>query len=161
MDKIAIYPGTFDPLTSGHSDLIQRARPMFDKVIVAVAGRSSKKPLFDLDERITLARTVLADLDNVEVCGFDSLLVDFAREQNAKVILRGLRAVSDFEYEFQLASMNRKMAQDIETLFLIPSEQYAFISSTLVKEVASLNGDISAFVHASVHQAMKQKFGLN
>ncbi len=160
MGTIAIYPGTFDPLTSGHSDLIQRARPMFDKVIVAVAGRSSKTPLFNLDERIALARTVLADLDNVEVCGFNSLLVDFAREQNAKVIIRGLRAVSDFEYEFQLASMNRKMAQDIETLFLMPSEQYAFISSTLVKEVASLNGDISAFVHASVHQAIKQKFGL-
>ena len=160
MSKIAIYPGTFDPLTNGHSDLIARARPLFDKVIVAVAGRSSKVPMFDIKERIELARTVLKEMNNVEVCGFDSLLVDFAREKRAKVILRGLRAVSDFEYEFQLASMNRKMAPAVETMFLMPAEQYAFISSTLVKEVASLGGDVSAFVHEGVHQAMKDKMGL-
>ncbi len=161
MSRIAIYPGTFDPLTNGHSDLIERARPLFDKVIVAVAGRSSKTPVFDLQERIGLARTVLCGMDNVEVCGFDSLLVEFAKEKNARVILRGLRAVSDFEYEFQLASMNRKMAPDVETMFLMPAEQYAFISSTLVKEVASLGGDISAFVHKEVHEAMKDKMGLD
>ncbi|HGX92859.1 MAG TPA: pantetheine-phosphate adenylyltransferase [Candidatus Tenderia sp.] len=161
MSRIALYPGTFDPLTNGHSDLIERARPLFDKVIVAVAGRSSKTPVFSIDERINLARTVLADMDNVEVCGFDSLLVDFAKKKDAKVILRGLRAVSDFEYEFQLASMNRKMAPDVETMFLMPAEQYAFISSTLVKEVASLGGDISAFVHPKVHQAMKDNMGLD
>ena len=160
MGRIAIYPGTFDPLTNGHSDLIARARPLFDKVIVAVAARSGKSPIFDLDERVDLARQVLADMDNVEVCGFDSLLVDFARQKNAKVIVRGLRAVSDFEYEFQLASMNRKMAPDVETVFLMPAEQYAFISSTLVKEVASLGGDVSAFVHERVHQAMKDKMNL-
>ncbi len=160
MSRIAIYPGTFDPLTNGHSDLIERARPLFDKVIVAVAGRNSKTPVFDLQERIGLARTVLCGMDNVEVCGFDSLLVEFAKEKNAGVILRGLRAVSDFEYEFQLASMNRKMAPDVETMFLMPAEQYAFISSTLVKEVASLGGDISAFVHKEVHEAMKDKMGL-
>ncbi len=160
MGRIAIYPGTFDPLTNGHSDLIARARPLFDKIIVAVAARSGKSPIFDLAERVDLARRVLADMDNVEVCGFDSLLVDFARQKNARVIVRGLRAVSDFEYEFQLASMNRKMAPDVETVFLMPAEQYAFISSTLVKEVASLGGDVSAFVHERVHQAMKDKMNL-
>ncbi|HGX93748.1 MAG TPA: pantetheine-phosphate adenylyltransferase [Candidatus Tenderia sp.] len=160
MGRIAIYPGTFDPLTNGHSDLIARARPLFDKIIVAVAARSGKSPIFDLAERVDLARQVLADMDNVEVCSFDSLLVDFARQKNAKVIVRGLRAVSDFEYEFQLASMNRKMAPDVETVFLMPAEQYAFISSTLVKEVASLGGDVSAFVHERVHQAMKDKMNL-
>ena len=160
MGRIAIYPGTFDPLTNGHSDLIARARPLFDKIIVAVAARSGKSPIFDLAERVDLARQVLADMDNVEVCGFDSLLVDFARQKNARVIVRGLRAVSDFEYEFQLASMNRKMAPDVETVFLMPAEQYAFISSTLVKEVASLGGDVSAFVHERVHQAMKDKMNL-
>ena len=161
MSEIAIYPGTFDPLTNGHSDLIERARPLFNKIIVAVAGRGGKKPTFNLDERISLARQVLKDMNNVEVCGFDTLLVDFAHAKKAKVVLRGLRAVSDFEYEFQLASMNRKMAPDIETMFLMPAEQYAFISSTLVKEVASLGGDISTFVHKEVHQALKNKLGLN
>ncbi len=160
MTTVAIYPGTFDPLTNGHTDLIERARPLFGRIIVAVAGRSGKQPVFDLDERIELARAVLAEMENVEVCGFDSLLVDFARRKGAQVILRGLRAVSDFEYEFQLASMNRKMAPEVETMFLMPAEQYAFISSTLVKEVASLGGDISAFVHPEVHRAMKEKMGL-
>lgn len=161
MSKIAIYPGTFDPLTNGHSDLIERARPLFEKVIVAVAGRSGKKPTFTLDERITLARQVLSPMENVEVCGFDTLLVDFAKTKNAQVVLRGLRAVSDFEYEYQLASMNRKMAPDIETMFLMPAEQYAFISSTLVKEVASLGGDITTFVHKEIHQALQSKLGFS
>lgn len=158
MSRVAIYPGTFDPMTNGHTDLIQRALPLFDRIIVAVAARSGKTPVFSHEERLNLARTVLADMPNVEVVGFDCLLVDFARQQGAKVILRGLRAVSDFEYEFQLAGMNRKMAPDIETMFLMPCEQYAFISSTLVKEVAALGGDISSFVHPAVHLALKAKF---
>ncbi|MBI3772342.1 MAG: pantetheine-phosphate adenylyltransferase [Gammaproteobacteria bacterium] len=158
MSRIAIYPGTFDPMTNGHTDLIERALPLFDRIIVAVAARSGKTPAFSQEERLALARTILGDMPNIEVVGFDTLLVDFARQQGAKVILRGLRAVSDFEYEFQLAGMNRKMAPDIETMFLMPCEQYAFISSTLVKEVAALGGDISSFVHPAVHLALKAKF---
>jgi pantetheine-phosphate adenylyltransferase len=157
MSKIAIYPGTFDPITNGHSDLIERACKLFDKVIVAVAAHSGKQPAFSLEERIRLAETVLPDSRHVEVCGFDSLLVDFARQCNAQVILRGLRAVSDFEYEFQLAGMNRKMAPQIETLFLMPAEQYSYISSSLVKEVAGLGGDVSAFVHEAVFNALRDK----
>ncbi len=159
MSKIAIYPGTFDPITNGHIDLIQRARPLFDKVIVAVAAHSGKNPAFDLNERVELAQKALAGMDNIEVCGFDSLLVEFAKQQNAQVILRGLRAVSDFEYEFQLTAMNRKLAPEIETMFLMPAEQYAYISSSLVKEVAKLGGDIKAFVHEAVYTALKQKLG--
>ena len=129
MPNIAIYPGTFDPITHGHTDLIQRACRLFDRVIVAVAAKPGKSPLFSLDERLALAKIALSGQDNVEVCGFEGLLVEFARQKGAKAILRGLRAVSDFDYEFQLAGMNRKLASDIETLFLTPAEQYANISS--------------------------------
>ena len=154
---IAIYPGTFDPITNGHSDLVQRAGKLFETVIVAIAANPSKKPFFSIDERIELAKAALSDFDNVKVCGFDSLLVDFARSSNAQVILRGLRAVSDFEYEFQLASTNRKLAPEIETLFLTPSEKFAFISSSLVREIAGLGGDVSAFVHKNVGAALGKR----
>lgn len=157
MSKIAIYPGTFDPITNGHIDLIQRAGPLFDKIVVAVAAHSGKNPAFNMEERIELAKVALAHLDNIEVCGFDTLLVEFAKQRNAQVILRGLRAVSDFEYEFQLTGMNRKLAPEIETMFLMPAEQYAYISSSLVKEVARLGGDIAEFVHESVYKALKDK----
>lgn len=159
MNVIAIYPGTFDPITNGHTDLIQRAARIFDKVVVAVAAVSGKQPVFNLDERVALATEVLMDLDNVEVCGFDSLLVDFMQDKGASVILRGLRAVSDFEYEFQLASMNRNLRPEIETMFLTPSEQYTYISSSLVREIASLGGDVSHFVHAKVVAALKERIG--
>lgn len=157
MSVIAIYPGTFDPITNGHSDLIQRAARLFDKVVVAIAANPKKAPLFDLQERVELAREVLVTLDNVEVCGFDSLLADFAHEHGAKVILRGLRAVSDFEYEFQLAGMNRRLAPDVETLFLTPAEKYTFISSSLVKEVAELGGEVEDFVDAKVKAALSNR----
>ncbi len=157
MLNIAIYPGTFDPITHGHTDLIERASRLFDRVIVAVAAKPGKSPLFTLDERLALARTVLAGQDKVEICGFDGLLVEFARQKEAKAILRGLRAVSDFDYEFQLAGMNRKLAPDIETLFLTPAEQYANISSSLVREIASLGGDVSPFVHKKIMAELAQK----
>jgi len=147
---IAVYPGTFDPITNGHSDLIERASGLFKKVIVAIAANPGKTPLFDLEHRVNMAKTVLAVYDNVEVCGFSELLVDFVHHQQANVILRGLRAVSDFEYEMQLASMNRHLAMDIETLFLTPSERNSFISSSLVREIAQHGGDVSEFVHQSV-----------
>lgn len=157
MQITAIYPGTLDPITNGHTDLVYRAARIFDKVIVAIAASKDKNSAFTLEQRVTLAREVLSDISNVEVCGFNSLLVDFAHRQNAKVILRGLRAVSDFEYEFQLASMNRHLSPDVETLFLTPAEQYSYISSSLVKEIAFLGGDISSFVHAKVAAALKDK----
>ena len=157
MPNIAIYPGTFDPITHGHTDLIQRASRLFDRVIVAVAAKPGKSPLFNLDERLALAKTALAGQDNVEVCGFEGLLVEFARQKEAKAILRGLRAVSDFDYEFQLAGMNRKLASDIETLFLTPAEQYANISSSLVREIAALGGDVSPFVHKKIVAELAQK----
>lgn len=160
MKIAAIYPGTFDPITNGHIDLVQRGVRMFDKLIIAVAANPGKNPLFSLDERIGLARKALARVDHVEVCGFDSLLVNFAREVGATVILRGLRAVSDFEYEFQLAGMNRHLRSEIETIFLTPSEQYSFISASLVREVAKLGGDVSPFVHTEVEAALNHKFGL-
>lgn len=153
--KTAVYPGTFDPITNGHTDLVQRAARLFDRVIVAVAANPGKAPAFALEQRVGLARTVLADLTNVEVCSFDSLLVDFLHRREASIILRGLRAVSDFEYEFQLASMNRQLAPDIETVFLTPAEQYAFVSSSLVREIAALGGDVSAFVHPEVVAALR------
>lgn len=159
MNITAIYPGTFDPITNGHSDLIQRASRLFDKVIVAVAAVSGKQPVFTLQERVSLAKSVLAPYPNIEVCGFDSLLVNFMEEKGASVILRGLRAVSDFEYEFQLASMNRNLKPDIETLFLTPAEQYTYISSSLVREIASLGGDVSPFVHENVVAALKDRIG--
>lgn len=152
--NIVVYPGTFDPITNGHTDLVERAARMFDHVIVAVADNPKKKPLFDLEQRVDLAEQVLSHLHNVEVVGFSNLLVEFVREKHANIILRGLRAVSDFEYEFQLADMNRVLAPNVESLFLTPSQQYSFISSTLVREVASLGGDIKPFVHPVVAQAL-------
>jgi len=157
MPITALYPGTFDPITHGHTDLVQRAARLFDTVVVAVAAVSGKQPVFSLEERVALAKEALAGVSNVEVCGFDSLLVEFMRERGASVILRGLRAVSDFEYEFQLASMNRHLDPDVETVFLTPAEQYSFISSSLVREIASLGGDISAFVHPAVAAALNKR----
>ncbi|HET7301580.1 MAG TPA: pantetheine-phosphate adenylyltransferase [Oleiagrimonas sp.] len=156
--RVAVYPGTFDPITNGHADLVARAAPLFDKVVVAVAKNTGKGPSFSMDDRISLARLALADLPNVVVQGFDTLLAHFVREIGADVILRGLRAVSDFEYEFQLASMNRHLIPEAETLFLTPAEQYSFISSSLVREIASLGGDVSGFVHPAVQQAMQQRW---
>ena len=158
---IAIYPGTFDPITNGHTDLVHRARRIFDRVIVAVAANPGKGPVFTLEERVGLAREALADLENVEVCAFDTLLVDFVRIRKARVILRGLRAVSDFEHEIQLASINRRLAPEVETLFLTPAEQYTYISSGLVREIASLGGDVSGFVHPKVEYALRNKMQYN
>ncbi len=152
--KTALYPGTFDPITNGHIDLVQRAAKLFDTVIVAIAASSKKNPKFSLEKRIELAEQVLSDCPNVIVKGFDILLIDFARQQNATVLIRGLRAVSDFEYEFQLASMNRHLAPDLESVFLMPADEYSFISSSLVKEVAALGGDVSNFVHPIVFKAL-------
>ena len=146
----AVYPGTFDPLTRGHEDLVRRASTLFDSVILGVADSRAKKPFFTLEERLEMARQVLADLRNVKVVGFTGLLIDFARQQNARVVVRGLRAVSDFEYEFQLAGMNRNLDPNMETVFLTPSEQHMFISATLVREIATFGGDISKFVHPIV-----------
>lgn len=157
MNVTAIYPGSFDPLTNGHADLVRRAAQLFEHVVVAVAASPNKTTLFTLDERVALARTVLTDIHGVSVLGFDSLLVDFVRAQKARVVLRGLRAVSDFEYEFQLAGMNRRLAPEIETVFLTPAEQEMFISASLVKEVALLGGDVRAFVHPAVQAALKAK----
>jgi pantetheine-phosphate adenylyltransferase len=155
--KIAVYPGTFDPITNGHTDLVQRAARLFDQVIVAIAANPGKAPAFPMQQRVNLAREVLAGLSNVEVCSFDNLLVDFLHQRGADIILRGLRAVSDFEYEFQLASMNRQLAPDIETVFLTPAEQYAFVSSSLVREIAALGGNVSPFVHAQVVAALRER----
>jgi len=153
----AVYPGTFDPITNGHSDLIERAARLCDRVVVAVAANPTKEPVFSLDERVAMATEVLAHLPNVEVRGFDTLLIHFVREQGASVIVRGLRAVSDFEYEFQLAGMNRRLAPDVETLFLTPAEQFAYISSSLVREIATLGGDVTPFVHETVMAAMNNR----
>ncbi len=158
MSRLIIYPGTFDPITLGHQDLVNRATSLFDKVIVAVAGDSSKKSLFSFEERIEICKEVLNGIDGIEVTGFKGLLATYAKEQQAIAFLRGLRAVSDFEYEFQLANMNRRLAPEIESLFVTPSEQYSFISSSLVREIASLGGDISEFVHPIVVQALQDKF---
>lgn len=157
MNTTAIYPGTFDPITNGHIDLVMRAGKLFDRVIVAVAINPSKEPVFSVQERVALANQTLKDLTNVEVCGFDGLLVDVAKQKGASVIIRGLRAVSDFEHEFQLAGMNRKMQPDVETLFLTPAEQYSYISASLVREIASLGGDVSDFVAPCVADALKSK----
>ena len=156
---IAVYPGTFDPITNGHTDLIERASRLYGRVIVAIAESPGKSPSFDLTARIGFANLALGELGNVEVVGFNSLLAEFVRECNAAVILRGLRAVSDFEYEFQLASMNRHLIAEAETIFLTPAEQYSFISSSLVKEIAKLEGDVSAFVHPRVNKALRQRYG--
>jgi pantetheine-phosphate adenylyltransferase len=156
---VAVYPGTFDPITNGHVDLVVRAAPLFDRIVVGIAESPGKSPALPLEQRIELAREAMASLPNVSVRGFDTLLATFVREVGARVILRGLRAVSDFEYEFQLASMNRHLIPEVETLFLTPAEQYSFISSTLVREIARLGGDVSSFVHPSVQQALRQRFG--
>jgi pantetheine-phosphate adenylyltransferase len=152
-----VYPGTFDPVTLGHEDLVRRAADLFPHVIVAVAGSSIKKPMFDLAERVALAKDVFAHLPNVEVIGFSGLLMEFVQAQQAHMVIRGLRATSDFEYEFQLAGMNRKLYPQFETLFLTPAEQFMFISSSLVREVASLNGNVHAFVSPQIEHAIKQK----
>jgi pantetheine-phosphate adenylyltransferase len=157
-ERTAIYPGTFDPITNGHTDLVARASRVFPKVIVAIAESPHKKPLFNLEERIRLSRNQLAQLPNVEVVGFSNLLVEFVQQIGATIIIRGLRAVSDFEYEFQLASMNRHLAPKVETMFLTPDEDFSFISSSLVKEIARLDGDVSEFVAREVQQAMQQRF---
>lgn len=154
----AIYAGTFDPLTNGHIDLIQRGLKLFPEVVVAVAANPAKSPLFSLDERVSLAREVLAEHENIKVVGFSTLLVKFAREIDASVILRGLRAVSDFEFEFQLASMNRRLNSSIETVFLTPAENHTFVSASLVKEIGRLGGDVSQFVHPLVFEAMSERF---
>lgn len=159
MNKIAIYPGTFDPITKGHTDLVKRATKLFDTVIVAVAGNPSKRPVFTLPERIAMAEQVTAGLAGVRVMALNGLLVNFAREHAACAIIRGLRAVSDFDYEFQLAGMNRKLAPEVETLFLTPDEKYTYISSSLVREIAGLGGDISDFVHEKVMAELKRRLG--
>ena len=153
-----VYPGTFDPITNGHADIVARASRLFDRVILGVAVNAGKNPAFSLDERVALARQALAGVERLEIVPFSSLLVDFVRECGAGVVLRGLRAVSDFEYEFQLAGMNRRLAPEVETLFLTPAEQYTYISSGLVREIAALGGDVSEFVHPVVEQALRSKF---
>lgn len=153
----AIYPGTFDPLTRGHEDLVRRAATLFDRIVLAIADSKAKRPFFATQERIAMAREVLADVTNVEVVGFSGLLTHFVRDQGARVVLRGLRAVSDFEYEFQLAGMNRNLYPEMETLFLTPSEQHMFISATLVREIALLGGDVAEFVHPLVAKRLKQR----
>ena len=159
--RTVVYPGTFDPITNGHIDLVERACRLFDKVIVAVAASSRKNPLFTLDERVELAQETLSHLPNVEVCGFDILLVDFVRQKSAQAVLRGLRAVSDFEYEFQLANMNRALEPKMESLFLTPAEHLSYISSSIVREIALLSGDVSKFVAPAVESALVKKFARN
>lgn len=159
MKTKAIYPGTFDPLTNGHTDLVIRAARLFDEVILAVAANPSKQPMFSLEERVGLAQQVFAGLPNVQVVGFVGLLADFARVHQAQVLIRGVRAVADFEYEFQLASMNRQLNPDLDSLFMTPSEKNMFISSTLVKEVARHGGDVAPFVAPQVLDALKRKLG--
>jgi pantetheine-phosphate adenylyltransferase len=158
MSIVAIYPGTFDPITHGHADIVRRASRLFGHIVVAVAESPRKEPSFSLDDRVRLARTALEGLKNVEVRGFDMLLARFAREQGASVILRGLRAVSDFEHEFQLAAMNRQLAPEVETLFLTPAEEYSFVSSSLVREIARLGGDVSNFVSPAVADALAERY---
>lgn len=155
--KKAVYPGTFDPLTRGHEDLVRRASALFDRVVVGVAESRGKRPFFSTEERIEMAREVLAPYSNVEVRGFSGLLRDFVLGEDARVILRGLRAVSDFEYEFQMAGMNRSLIPDVETVFLTPAEKYMFISATIVREIAGLGGDVGKFVHPLVQERMKAR----
>jgi pantetheine-phosphate adenylyltransferase len=161
MKRNAMYPGTFDPITNGHVDLVSRASPLFERIIVGVAESPAKGPGFTLAERISLAKTALSGIGNVEVMGFSNLLAHFVHECGAGVLLRGLRAVSDFEYEFQLASMNRHLIPEVETLFLTPAEQYGFISSSLVREISRLGGDVSAFVPAAVAKALQAEWQRN
>jgi len=156
--KRVVYPGTFDPITNGHIDLVQRAAHLFDSVVIAVAASSKKNPLFSLEERVALCNEVLGHIPGVEICGFDSLLKDLVEEKGAYGVVRGLRAVSDFEYEFQLANMNRALAPSMESLFLTPAEHLSYISSSLVREIASFGGDVSKFVPAVVEQALEKKY---
>ena len=155
--KIAVYPGTFDPITNGHADLVLRATRLFDRVIVGVAKDTGKTPVCGLDERLELARVALADVPAVEVVPFEGLLVEFCKHHKAGIVVRGLRAVSDFEFEFQLANMNRRLAPEVETIFMTPGEQYSFISSSLVREIARLGGDVSEFVHPQVQRLLAAK----
>jgi pantetheine-phosphate adenylyltransferase len=150
MKRSAVYPGTFDPITNGHQDLVRRAASVFERVIVAIASNPNKAPMFPLEKRVSLARQVLGDIPNVEVMGYSGLTVDFAREHGVQVVVRGLRAVSDFEFEFQLANMSRHLSRELETVFLTPQEQFTFISSTLVREIAVLGGNVNEFVHPLV-----------
>jgi len=156
MSVIAVYPGTFDPITNGHSDLVQRASLLFDKVIVAIAANPAKKPMFDLEQRVSMAQTVLSPVDNVEICGFSGLLVDFAAETGADVIVKGLRAVTDFEYEIQMAQMNRTLS-GIVTLFVATKAEYGYLSSSLVKQVAGLGGSVDSLVPEPVARALKER----
>jgi len=153
----AVYPGTFDPMTMGHVDLVKRASKLFDSVIIAIASSDSKKPMFTLEERIEIGNKIFADDPKVEVVGFSGLLVNFAKENNANILIRGLRVVADFEYEFQLANMNRAMSPDIESVFLTPKEEYSYISSSLVKEIATMGGDVDRFVDPVTLEALNQK----
>lgn len=153
--RVAIYPGTFDPITRGHEDLVRRAASLFDKLILAIAESPAKQPRFPLADRVEMATEILADVPNVEIVGFNTLLMDFVHEKGAKVIVRGLRAVSDFEYEFQMAGMNRSLYPEVETVFLTPGEQYMFISATMVREIARLGGDVSKFVHPCVDKRLR------
>ena len=157
-NRLAVYPGTFDPITNGHVDLVGRAAPLFERIVVGVAESPGKSPAFSMSERVELAKIALAGFANVDVLGFDSLLAHFVRDLGAGVLLRGLRAVSDFEYEFQLASMNRHLIPAVETLFLTPSEQYSFISSSLVREIGRLGGDVTGFVHPAVQSALHSRW---
>ncbi len=162
MTVSAMYPGTFDPITLGHEDLVRRAARLYGQVVVAIAANpGSKEPMFSFDERVELANAALGDLENVKVTGYEGLTVDFARDNKLAVIMRGLRAVSDFEYEFQLANMNRHLTDEVETVFLTPTEKYTFISSSLVREVATLGGDVSEFVSPKVKEALMQRCGRN
>jgi len=157
MKNKAVYPGTFDPITRGHEDLVRRAAKLFDHIVLAVADSKAKRPMFTLSERIAIARDVLSDVKNVSVVGFSGLLMHFARKHNARVVVRGVRAVSDFDYEFQLAGMNRKMYPEVETMFMTPGEQYMFLSATLVREISVLGGDVSKFVSPLVAKRLKVK----
>ena len=157
---IAVYPGTFDPFTNGHLDLLNRSKKIFNQVIIAVAVDTQKKTLFSTQQRLALAKQSISKHDNIKVMMFDGLLIDFAKKINAKVIIRGLRAVSDFEYEFQLATMNHNLSSDIETMFLTPAEEYSFLSSSMIKDVVRLGGDASKYLHPAVFDALRQKFGL-
>ena len=159
MKTRAIYPGTFDPITCGHIDILERASKMFDHILLAIANSSRKNPMFTLDERVALAKDVCSHIPNVEVLGFSELMANFAKKQNANVLIRGVRSVADFEYEWQLANMNRHFAQDLESVFLLPSQNLSFVSSSLIKDVALHDGDVSAFLPESVAQAMMQKRG--
>ena len=159
MTTKAIYPGTFDPITKGHIDLAERASQLFDEVVIAIAASPSKQPLFDLNERLEMAQISLSHVDNISVSGFDGLLIECVRTAQAQVVIRGLRAVSDFEYEFQLAAMNRRLDPTVETMFLTPSENYTFLSASMVKEIASLGGDVSQFLHPQINKRLADRLG--